>query len=212
MSTRPLFALMLVACGPVGTSRPHGGPDAPLQSPTDGSEVCYPGSARPCYAGDPALAGTGICKAGVQTCTGDGEAGTWGSCDGAIGPSPEVCNHLDDDCNGIADDIGGGTPCTIVDVTVNIDGDCVTASCPAATPYPVGCNIMMQGNDSRGCVAGTPLNSTVYFQEGDKCGVGHVSGTLQCATAPGSPLGPLNCAINKPTKFYPPTSAGCPHT
>lgn len=42
----------------------------------------------------------GICQFGTQTCT----AGTWGQCIGAINPSPEICNTMDDDCDGAADE------------------------------------------------------------------------------------------------------------
>jgi hypothetical protein len=41
---------------------------------------------------------TGVCSAGTQTCT----AGVFGACTG-VGPSTEVCNALDDDCDGVID-------------------------------------------------------------------------------------------------------------
>jgi hypothetical protein len=43
----------------------------------------------------------GICIAGVELCA----AGTWGSCDGAVLPVAEVCNGLDDDCDGMTDEL-----------------------------------------------------------------------------------------------------------
>ena len=61
---------------------------------------------------------------------------------------------------------------------LNINGDCVTASCPPNAPHPVGCNITFDGGDDRGCVAHVPGSSAVYFQEGDACLQGHLSGTL----------------------------------
>jgi hypothetical protein len=42
----------------------------------------------------------GECVAGTQTCT----AGVWSTCTG-VGPTTEVCNNLDDDCNGVIDGI-----------------------------------------------------------------------------------------------------------
>jgi hypothetical protein len=42
----------------------------------------------------------GTCAKGVQTC---GDDGQWGSCEGGVGPEPEVCNGLDDDCDGDVD-------------------------------------------------------------------------------------------------------------
>ena len=41
----------------------------------------------------------GECAAGAQTCSG----GAWGSCVGEVGPSVEVCNNLDNDCDGVVD-------------------------------------------------------------------------------------------------------------
>ncbi|MEZ4473242.1 MAG: MopE-related protein [bacterium] len=45
-------------------------------------------------------ADTGRCQQGQQICT----RGRWGSCDGAIGPSVEACNGIDDDCDGSVDE------------------------------------------------------------------------------------------------------------
>jgi len=171
---------------------------------------CLPGSTQSCFTGDPALPGRGVCKTGTQTCTGVGEHGQWAGCDGEVGPGPEACNQLDDDCNGTVDDLAGGIPCVIVDVNVDIDGDCVTASCPAQAPYPIGCTIQMDGSDSRGCVASSPQASAVFFKEGDKCGVGHVSGTLRCASVAGAPLDGASCPINKQNPIYPASPNGCP--
>jgi hypothetical protein len=46
----------------------------------------------------------GRCTVGVETCT----AGRWGGCT-AVGPTDEVCNGIDDDCNGVID--GLTRPC-----------------------------------------------------------------------------------------------------
>ncbi|MBA4337206.1 hypothetical protein C0416_05570 [bacterium] len=56
---------------------------------------CTPGSTRTCGVN------TGSCEAGNQLCQADY---TWGPCAGAIWPSTETCNNLDDDCNGSVDD------------------------------------------------------------------------------------------------------------
>ncbi|MCX7959652.1 MAG: MopE-related protein, partial [Deltaproteobacteria bacterium] len=47
----------------------------------------------------------GICKEGTQTCSG----GIWGSCIGGILPQTEICDGLDNNCNGTTDE---GCDCT----------------------------------------------------------------------------------------------------
>jgi hypothetical protein len=194
---------------------------------------CFPGDVQACWTGAAWPETVGECRAGEQRCEGESEFGIWGLCLGAVEPTSEICgNSLDDDCNGatdedccagtvevcydgIDDDCDGvpddGCP-PPVDVAVDLDGDCVTATCPAAAPFPVGCDITMAGSDTRGCVASSASGSTVYFQEGDRCGVGRVRGTLRCATVPGPGLDAANCRINKAIASYPADRSGCPRT
>jgi hypothetical protein len=98
----------------------------------------------------------------------------------------------------------------IVTVNVNIDGDCVWASCPSSAPYVVGCNITMGGKDCRGCVAHSSGSNKVYFQEGNDCGSGKVTGQLYCSSKPGSKLDSGNCPINKKYKYYESDPGDCP--
>lgn len=66
----------------------------------DNGCVCANGETRPCGPGRPA----GVCRPGTQTCLN----GAWGSCEGAVNPSDEVCgDSLDNDCD---DDIDEGCP------------------------------------------------------------------------------------------------------
>jgi len=62
--------------------------------------------AESCYTGPAGTLNVGICKAGSRTCTN----GVWSSCTGDVKPTSEVCNGLDDDCDGYVDDgvCGGG--------------------------------------------------------------------------------------------------------
>lgn len=66
-----------------------------------GAPACTPGEKRECYSGPDGTKGQGICKAGEQTCNGDGTA--FGDCDGEQLPKPEDCaTPVDDDCDGLA--------------------------------------------------------------------------------------------------------------
>lgn len=209
-----------------GCAMPDPGPPAPEDACGDGLDnnldgfvdegcFCTPGQQQPCFGGPPTWLNEPNCSMGTQTCEGSGEFTGWGPCAGWVcGPAqpPEVCdNGVDDDCDQLVDE-----GCEL-NVNVDIEGDCIYVSCPPQAPYPVGCNIVMDGGDSRGCVASTPMSSQVYFQEGDQCPLGlpfedagHVSGSLTCSTVPGPGLNEQNCAINKANKFYPPDPSGCP--
>jgi hypothetical protein len=55
---------------------------------------------RTCYNGPAGTAGVGACRAGAQTCG----AGAWSACAGEVLPRTEVCNGVDDNCNGIRDE------------------------------------------------------------------------------------------------------------
>jgi hypothetical protein len=53
---------------------------------------CNSGSTRPC-----GISNLGVCQFGTQNCV----VGEWNICMGNIDPTPEICDGLDDDCNGI---------------------------------------------------------------------------------------------------------------
>ncbi len=55
--------------------------------------ACATGETTPCAA-------VGECTGGVRQCV----AGEFGACQWQVGPKPEICDGLDNDCNGIADD------------------------------------------------------------------------------------------------------------
>lgn len=66
-----------------------------------------------CYPHDPKTAAYGVCRPGVVRCTSGVPA-----CTGHVGPVPEKCNGIDDDCDGSVDE-GVSTPIDVVFVFDN---------------------------------------------------------------------------------------------
>jgi MYXO-CTERM domain-containing protein len=158
------------ACG-AGSETCVNGTWTGCDAPQPGTEVCNgldddcdgttdPGCA--CAAGDTRGCGEtsdeGACHPGTQTCS---AAGQWGACEGSVGPGSEMCNGVDDDCDGTVDETGvtddvGGTLCAP-------DEECVNGDCQPVTPqdpqgedpgdgggYPAGCGCQGSGGGGGG--------------------------------------------------------------
>src|SRR4051794_37649503 len=105
-------------CGPVedcvaNGGGPGNGLDDDCNGKVDDGCSCTPGDVRRCFIGPPGKRNVGGCTDGTQTCIGS-EFGVWDDCVGSIGPNPETCDGLDNDCNGCADDqlcCTGGVMC-----------------------------------------------------------------------------------------------------
>jgi hypothetical protein len=67
-----------------------------------------------CYDGPAGTQGVGVCSAGTRTCT----SGTFSACVGEVTPATEVCNGVDDNCDGHIDE-------GIADIVTGTDtGEC----------------------------------------------------------------------------------------
>ena len=104
------------------------------------------------------------CKAGVVTCINAQPV-----CIGAVGPDPEICNGMDDDCDGIGDNEAacpGESKC--------IEGVCANKCEPGEFPCPPGFTCNPDGY----CVAATC--------EGVECPPGQVCQDGECIQSTGS--------------------------
>ncbi len=101
-----------------------------------GTECCSTGNLADCDN-----TGTGTrCHRGHWQCAQPGGACTAGSkqCIGSIAKSTEVCNMIDDDCNGLVDDLPGiGAPCTGTGIYTG--GECKAVMQCVTTNQPPQC-------------------------------------------------------------------------
>jgi hypothetical protein len=107
-----------LSCGPtgiecVGAQNPQGEICDGLDNDCNGTVDDIPGLGTDCCPSK--RCGTGVCKAGKLTCAQSGDPGNPMfalSCAGGTDSTTEVCDGLDNDCNGIVDDVDGlGEPC-----------------------------------------------------------------------------------------------------
>ena len=170
---------------PVGYSATGGDCD-------DTDDAIVPGSTRSCYTGPNGTEGVGLCTAGLETCSG----GMFGSCVGEVTPQPELCNSLDDNCDGQTDEGNpeGGGACN-----TGLPGVCAagTSECQGGG---LSCNQNQQA--SAETCNGLDDNCDGATDEGNPGGGGACStglpgicnqGTLQCQT------GTLNCLQDNPS-------------
>lgn len=111
-----------------------------------------------CLNGENRTCGTtsiGECELGTSVCS----SGVWGPCVGAIGPTTEICDNRDNDCDGTIDDIGDVNASGTVNST---QCQCYNGDILPSTRSPVAescnliddnCNVQIDENLTRSCSA-----------------------------------------------------------
>jgi MYXO-CTERM domain-containing protein len=84
---------------------------------TDPGCDCLPGETMTCGGEET----TGQCTPGTQTCLPNG---TWGGCEGAVGPESEYCDGIDNDCDGEIDEVSDDVGNLCAPGYMCIDGHC----------------------------------------------------------------------------------------
>jgi hypothetical protein len=92
---------------------------------------------RSCYPGPAATQDVGVCRAGVEWCA----TGAWGSCTDLVLPTPEVCDGLDNNCNGTVDE---GNPGAGLSCNSGLAGECA-AGTTVCEDGAIGCRANSAG-------------------------------------------------------------------
>lgn len=97
----------------VAESAPPKRPDGPTSPPIDAQREaavasfrCEPDTSLSC-----GVSNVGQCRLGVRRC--DPQSGTYGECEGAVLPTDEVCDLLDNDCDNAIDEGTAGSVCNV---------------------------------------------------------------------------------------------------
>lgn len=145
---------------------------------------CTPNTTMPCYSGPMGTQNVGDCKAGIQTCNGQGTG--YGPCIGEVVPQMENCSLPgDEDCDGMVNESGSGCVCT-----PNTTAPCYTG--PMGTQNVGDCKAGIQTCNGQGTGYGPCIGEVVPQMEtcstpGDEdCDGMANEGGLNCVCAPNS--------------------------
>jgi hypothetical protein len=168
-------------CHPGADETCDGARDNDCDGAVDEECGCVIGETRDCGVS------LGACRAGTQRCV----DGAWGECRGAVAPSAELCDGIDNDCDAAIDD-GAGPSCAATAGAARMSceaGACVVAACAEGRG---DCD----GEGSNGCE--DELDTDAHCGAcGRACGVGYRCVASACA--PDAPLGALTASYGKAT-------------
>ena len=138
---------------------------------------CRVGDWIACYSGPAATSGVGLCHGGVGVCPG---AGAPLVCRGEVVPvaedTPEVCDHVDNDCDGLIDE-GLRNACgECAPEPTELCGNDLDDDCDGLTDEDCNCDYRCVCAPGEPCVCTPPTNQPCYEGPFGTSGVGFCAG------------------------------------
>ena len=134
---------------------------------------CTTGATLPCYTGPAQTRDVGLCHQGSQHCVN----GQWETtCSGETTPTPEICNLLDDDCDGSVDEQLGTTSCGT--------GSCTNTVSACINGEPQACEPLCDGVS---CTSGSQC-ATGFCKDGRCCDTACTAPCNACVTGLCTPI------------------------
>ncbi|MFH0870333.1 MAG: MopE-related protein [archaeon] len=94
---------------------------------------CVSGSKASCYTGATGTLNIGLCHNGTKTCI----AGVWDSCVGQVTPVTDICDNLDNDCDGTKDEgLFNSTGCLQLGLCSGSNKTCTAGGWGACSKLP----------------------------------------------------------------------------